>query len=307
MQIHHKRPPTGGGGRPLREKPPKGPQVIPVVLRDPEVLTEKESRLSAEAVEVFSRCVGGRDALLDTLSVAHAAPEIEHIVNLMLDPRYERWTLRQLCETAGVTVADLFLAYRKAAIVKAHIEAAHLIARALPPVVEDVMRRATPQLVPCPECGGDPVRKVLCPACAASGQVRTEPELDRQKLALEIGGLLERKGGGIIVNNQTTVATGPTAVFGGGRGGTLVQLQQAIGELLYRPALRASPAVDVPVPHDDPPDEDEEEPTIPPDEDEDEAPPEGLPDQAARTDPPTTARPLRLADQVVGEVLPDIG
>lgn len=279
-------------GRPKGGKPGgfvAQPQLIPVTLRNPDVLTARESRLSSEAVDTFARVVGGRDGLLDALAVAHAAPEIEHIVNLLLDPRYEAWSLKQLCEASGLTVADLFLAYRKASIVRAHIEAAHVIARHLPPIVEDVMRRATPQVLICPDCDGDAARKILCRTCAATGQVLSEPDLDRQKLALELGQLLERKGGGIVVNQ--TVATGPTAIVAGGRGGTLVQLQQAIGELLYRPAKRLGAPIEEPGDEDP---NDVDDPTPPEDEDEDEVPPEGVPDQGARQEPPAVTAPLTL-------------
>ena len=188
------------------------------------VLTDPDGLLHAEAIETFAKAVGGRERLADTLAVAGVSSEIEQITTLLLDPRYATWTLSRLCRMAGITVAQLFAAYRKASFARAHIEASHTIATRLPAVVSDVMDKAL-----------------------------SDPTVERHKLALEVGQLLEKKGGLIVQQNnlaQTAIATGP---------GSLEQLQQAVGDVLFGPR-RTAVAVD-PVPDptepDDPEDEDD--------------------------------------------------
>jgi hypothetical protein len=270
--------------------------LIPAAARAPEVLTEEEAELSGEAIETFARAIGGRDALMAVLSVASSAPEIEKVVNYLLDPRYDRWTLRRLCTLAGITVAELFTAYRKALLTKAHLEATRIIAEKLPPIVDDVMERATPQMIGCAHCRGlaPPAGDPPCLFCHGSGQVRSEPELDRQKLALELGHLTEKKGGGLYIQqNQGVLASGAALAAQGS--GALEQLQQAVGDLLFRPSRRramspvSEPTSEPPVlpreepPHEyPPPPQDEPDDPDASDEDEDEGEDEDEPDTAMR-------------------------
>src|SRR5262245_13943688 len=140
-------------------RPPKATirALIPAAARPPErTLTAVEEDLSAEAVETFTAAVGGRQALIDALAIADVGGQADRVINILLDPRYNRYTIRQICTMAGITIADLFAAYKKAALAKAHIEAAHLIASKLVPVVEDVMTRAAPVEIVCPSCEGKP-------------------------------------------------------------------------------------------------------------------------------------------------------
>jgi hypothetical protein len=97
--------------------------------------------------------------------------------------------------------------------------------------------------------------------------VASEPDLDRQKLALELGQLTQ-KGGGFFIQ-QTQIANATAATLAAGGGGMLEQLQQVVGELLFRPSPRGeSPMTDPPgapvppqeePPREPPPDDDEEE------------------------------------------------
>lgn len=204
-------------------------------------LPVEEQQLNGEAIETFTKAVGGRAALVDVLSVASTAPEVEQIVNHLLDHRYRTWSLRKLCTLHGISVADLFTAYRKALIAKAHVEATHIIASRLPPIVDDVMTRAAPQEIAC-SCEGK--ERKTCPLCHGTGVTLTLPDLDRQKLALELGHLTEKKAGFIVQQNQGVLSSGATLVAQGS--GALEQLQQAVGELLFSPARRraSSPVSD---------------------------------------------------------------
>jgi hypothetical protein len=247
--------------------------LVPAAARAPEVLTQEELDLNAAAIDTFTKVVGGRDQLIDVLSVAATAPEIDRLVNALLDPRFARTSLRRLCTLAGLTVADLFAAYRKALIARAHIEASHTIAAKLPPIVDDVMTRATPQPIACTVCKATGRRRiggalVPCAVCGGRGVVASEPDLDRQKLALELGQLTQKGGGGFFIQ-QTQIANATAATLAAGGGGMLEQLQQVVGELLFHPSPRGeSPMTDPPgapvppqeePPREPPPDDDEEE------------------------------------------------
>jgi hypothetical protein len=246
--------------------------LVPAGARET-VLPDLEAVLHTEAIEVFAKAVGGRDELAQTLAVAGTGSEVERITTLLLDPRYASWSLARLCKMVGLSVAELFTVYRKASIAKAHVEASRLIAKKLRPVVDDVMTRAAPQRRLCSTClgtsqaaGAEP-----CLPCDSTGYVWSEPDLDRQKLALELGQLLEKKGG-LIVQQTTTLAT-----LGASAGGSLEQLQQAVGDLLFGErgsgeVIEAAAIPPQPAPDDDDDEDDDDEDEEDPDETEPELP-----------------------------------
>lgn len=81
-----------------------------------------------------------------------------------------------------------------------------------------------------------------CKACKGKGQVRYEPANETRKMALQIGGLLDKGGGAKIVVNQNQ------ANFHGDGGGTYDSLMEALDGALYgkgRDRLRrANPQTD---------------------------------------------------------------
>jgi hypothetical protein len=214
----------------------------------PDDLTPEEANLSAAAIDAFTVALGGRAALLETLQIANGSPEVDKVLRLLDDPTYWGWTLRRICALSGLTIADLFKAYKSALLVKAHLQATKIVVDALPTVVEDVMRRSQLHEVPCEACGGSgqlPTQagaSVACNICRGTGKLLKQPELDRQKVALELGQLLT-KGGGISLTQQqnTLVAPGSSTTFGPG---AIDQLQQAVAEILTPRARRPSVVVD---------------------------------------------------------------
>ena len=151
----------------------------------------------------------------------------------------------------------------------------------LPPVVDDVMTRAAPQVSTCPAClGVSTAGQGPCATCNSTGRVQTEPDLDRQKLALELGQLLEKKGGLIVQQNNATVAS-----LGASQPGSLEQLQQAVGDLLFSGGRRGAEGDVVEAEHirDEPPAEypHVDEPELP----------FGDPRAPRRDEPPTRRRP----------------
>lgn len=222
-------------------------------LRPDRALTPEEADLSSAAVDAFTVALGGRDVLLDTLAIADGTPEVHKIVTLLLDPRYGGWSLRRICAQAGLTIADLFGAYRKALVVKAHLQATRVVTEHLVAVVDDVMKRAQPYEITCPPCRGtgtytpEPSKRVPnptpgpCEPCQGTGRLLQTPDLDRQKVALELGQLLQQRGGLTVQQNNLSLPGGGGAI---GTPGALEQLQQAVHEVLY-PQTHAVEVADV--------------------------------------------------------------
>lgn len=235
--------------------------LVPAAARAPEVFSDIETELNVRAVEQFTAQLGGRDALAGTLAIGEGDPAVEKVLTYLLDPRYDRWPLRKICRLAGLTVVDLFTAYKRAAFAKAHIASTQIVTAALPPIVADVMTRATPQAIVCPVCAATPTTRPTCPVCKGTGVTTSEPELERQKLALELGHLTEKKGG--IVMQQNTI-TAASAALSSHAPGALEQLQQVVGDLIFSP--RGRPRRDEPLAEPDPGDPDgsgEIEPPLP--------------------------------------------
>lgn len=234
--------------------PAPRPLLVPAAARGDSRLTPSEQDLSAVAIETFTKALGGRAALVDAISVVDSDADADKLVGLLLDPIYEHWSLRRICTLAGITVAEVFALYKKAAIARAHIQAAPIIASKLVGVVDDVMTRGQPYPIPCDRCGGTgqwaekPTQPLgVCPVCRGGGTLMAFPDLDRQKLALELGQLLQR-GGGIVLqqNLQQNTLIGERA--GSAAPGALEQLQQALGDLLFRsPPPPAAPPMEATV------------------------------------------------------------
>ena len=211
--------------------------LLPAAARPPDRLSAEEAELNGDAIETFATALGGRDQLAAVLAVASANPDVDKVINALADSRMRSMSLRRLCHLSGITVADLFAAYKKALFTQAHLRSTAIIAEKLPPIVEDVMARAIPYDQLCPSCHATPPAPEAppCALCRGTGLVKSEPDLDRQKLALELGQLTEKKAG--IIMQQNTVAAAALTSHGVG---ALESLQQAVGELLFSPTRRRS-------------------------------------------------------------------
>lgn len=236
------------------------------LTRPATTLSAVEADLGGAAIDAFTTALGGRDALGEALAVATRVPEIDRVLRLLEDPRYAGWSLRKICELANLSVADLFSAYKKALVVRAHLEATRVVTENLVGVVADVMRRAQPQAKICPTCRGlltytpAPTKKIPTPEprdCGTcqdaegrpTGAIVVEPDLDRQKVALELGQLLQTRAG-ISIQQNTLALPG-----GGGTAdparvavGPIDALQQAVQAILVPRVTPARPAAAPPAP-----------------------------------------------------------
>jgi hypothetical protein len=218
-------------------------------------LTRKESReisvkldsLTAEAITAFEKALGGRKALTEVLLLADgSSPETDLLLSLLADTGFEKVPLTRICRDAGLSLRDLIKTFDAAVLVRAHLRAKIAIADRLVPVVEDVMRRAAPHEDPCGACHGvgtigppqaADAPPMLCHQCRGRGTIPQTPDLDRQKLALEIGQLTQ-KSAGISLTQQTLVQPQAPLAYAPG---AFDAFQQAIAEVMN---TRPAPVVD---------------------------------------------------------------
>lgn len=203
-----------------------------------------------ESLNKFEARLGGRQELIDVLAQTPLTSELHTILGLLADPQYDRMGLSRLCLKAGVTAGDVFLAYKRGLILRGQLLATQKVSAGLPAVAEDVMRRSAPYQVTCGACIGtgsivpEPTPEVKnpspipCSLCLGTGQRTIEPDLDRQKLALDLGEMVKKGGGLTIGMSQQTVIP---QTSGGLAGGSLERLQQAMGGILFGKTIDVTP------------------------------------------------------------------
>jgi len=200
--------------------------------------------LAAEPINAFETALGGRAELIKSLSI-DATPEIKDLVEMLLDPTFDKYSLGYLATQVAISLTDILRAFRNGLFFKAHLLASQQITAKLPEIVEDVMKRAAPHDEPCPTCDGTtqvvpaPTKKnpnpspQKCQVCNGKGIIRHIPEVDRQRLALELGELIKPPKHAPTLLQQFNLGgsqpLNPSALAPG----SLEQMQQAVTDLLY--------------------------------------------------------------------------
>jgi len=169
--------------------------------RDPASLmnSKQPNRLVERCLATFEQEVGGRAVLVEILAHGPHDEDVDYLWSLLADPEGQDRTLAKLCIDGGVKPQRLIQLIREGEMAKAHMRSLRKVARLLPDVAEDTMRRALPRKMKCPQCFG---KDLQCGACDGTGKVEKEPSLQRQKLALEVGGLLKKSPGVVVQQNQ---------------------------------------------------------------------------------------------------------
>lgn len=215
-----------------------------------------DSIKAQRTITQIERNLGGRDVILaELLRAPNLDPQIRALLDLLYDPRFDQLPLPILCERVGITPGDLFAAFRDATIATAHIHAVRMVAARLPQVITNLVDQAVDHQAPCPSCEGTKVEGQICPRCKDRGTITVMANADQQKVVLEMMGLLKKGVGFQLTDNSTTTITQQQTNLGGGAGGSLFDLQKAVGAVLHRQALRlpttetaAVPAVESSVP-----------------------------------------------------------
>lgn len=198
--------------------------------------------------------VGGRAALVGMLALAPLTKDLQYVLGLLGDPQRKGESLAELCAAANVLPGELLKHLAQAAMQRGRILAAQRIGAGMPAVVEDIMRRAAPFEDACHACLGtgsvvpDPTPETPnpvhqpCETCQGAGKLKYQPDLERQKLAVELSQLLPKGGGIQIAMQQNNVP-------GGGSGstlgmGSLERLQMATDRILYGDELPGASMAD---------------------------------------------------------------
>jgi len=189
------------------------------------------------AIETFEQQLGGREVLVEVLAQADSSDTIQRILSFLGNADHQHNSLATVCLLADCTPGDLFLAYERALKTRAKVLASIPIARELPYVAEDAMRRARTHKVLCPECNGTRHVKtrvkgeVVVSPCqwCEEGWINQEPSLDQQKLALELGELVQRSGGTSIHNENVQ----ETKTLNVGLGASLAKLQAEAAKIVF--------------------------------------------------------------------------
>lgn len=200
------------------------------------------SALVDAAMAHLEKAVGGRDGLSAALVFVPLSPDVDQLLGLLADPEFAQKPLSELCRMAKIPLSQLWSLWRSGEVARASALATRSIGTHLPNVVEDVMKRAAPYEDTCDACGGlglvtpDPTKDQpnpspeRCDRCLGGGKLRYEPELDRQVIALKVGGLLKDGGGQLVFNQNLAVQNNLGA---GDAAGALERLSEATDQILY--------------------------------------------------------------------------
>jgi len=197
---------------------------------------------AARPINEFEKALGGRSELIASLAI-DATPEIKDLVAMLLDPIYDKRSLGWLASSVNISLTDLLRAYRNSMLAKAQILAAQHIANRLPEIVDDVMKRAMPYEETCTGCDGTGEMQtritakkpesttITCTVCGGRKTLRRIPDLDRQRLALELGELIKTPRGGPTLLQQFNL--NPAGSAGSSEPGSLERMQQAVSNILF--------------------------------------------------------------------------
>jgi hypothetical protein len=199
------------------------------------------SALLKASLDQLETAIGGRAVLQAALEQAPPSKDLTFVINAIADPTNDVRDLASICAEHQVTVGELLQAYKMGALAEAQALSVASISQQVPKVTADVMRRAAPHNEPCPACLGDPNKVGECTTCKGAGELTYLPEFVRQKLALELAGLVGPKGG-IAIN--VTQANQQVSAAVAGEAGALARLHAATDQVLHRTPITAEELAD---------------------------------------------------------------
>lgn len=185
--------------------------------------------------------LGGREQVVGMLTLAPLNPDLRYVLGMLGDPRNQAKTLAEICAHGNILPGELLKHLSSAALLRGKVRAQQKIGDGIAAVAEDVMRRAAPYEGACSGgCQGtgtitpEPTKDQPnpepepCETCRGTGRLVYAPDLERQKLAIEMAQLLPKSGGLQILNAN---------VQGGSREGAgmgaIERLQALTDRILY--------------------------------------------------------------------------
>lgn len=202
-----------------------------------------------ETITAIEEALGGRQGLIEALSVGDSSPDVMAVLQYVGDPRFDRWTLAHICAECRISPGQLFEAFDRATILRAQVLAHAKVAEQTPAMVGEMMILTRRHEVPCTACNGTGTiyerpekgeqTSYICTSCQGRGTFLAEGDLERQKIALGMMKLTTKDAGVTVpiqINNPAPASS------------SLVQLQQVVTDLLYGASRRPSvpPVVEPP-------------------------------------------------------------
>lgn len=187
--------------------------------------------------------IGGRQQLVGMLALAPLTDDLRYILGLLGDPQHQSRSLAEICGLGNVLPGKLLEHLAAAALLRGKLQASQKIGDGIAAVAEDVMRRAAPYEAPCNGgCAGtgtitpEPTKDVPnpspdpCEVCHGTGRLIYSPDLERQKLAIEMAQLLPKHAGIQIAQIN---GAGGSAGSGSAGMGALERLSALTDQILY--------------------------------------------------------------------------
>jgi len=231
------------------------------VPKGPAALEKKSSFYTPTVVTELQKIeeeLGGRTQLVGMLTLAPLTPDLRYVLGMLGDPNQRTASLAEICARGNILPGDLLRHLASAVMLKGKLKASQKIAAGIAAVTEDVMRRAAPYEAPCNGgCQGtgtitpEPTPAAPnpspgpCEVCQGTGRLIYSPDLERQKLAIDMAQLLPK--GGIQIGLQQTVNQAGSS----SGGGAFEKFQEATDRVLYGSGEQP-PVVDGALTEDDP-------------------------------------------------------
>lgn len=203
-----------------------------------------------QELEAIEASLGGRQEIVGMLVLAPLTPDLRYLLGLLGDPRSATQSLAEICTLANVLPGALLKHLGEAALLRGKVLASQQIGLGIAAVTGDVMRRAAPYeevcnagcqgtgtITPDPSAAQPNPVPTPCETCLGTGRLRYQPDLERQKLAIEMANLLP-KSGGINIAQINAPAAGGTGE------GALEKIQQLSDQILYGASGGGAAAVD---------------------------------------------------------------
>ena len=174
---------------------------------------------AAKTVKQFVKNIGGKEQTIQKLIAVEDRLTEEERELLKLLQSGDKRTLVQLILESGANPAKIIDNYARGAVILGKVDAATKAAENMPKMINDLLRHALDKEDVCMQCvgvGRMPVvpsgvtDKILCSKCGGSGKITTiseHKEWAADKI-LQIGGVVEPKGGGATVNVGVNIDNG---------------------------------------------------------------------------------------------------
>lgn len=185
--------------------------------------------------------LGGRDELIGMLVLAPLNADLRYVLGMLGDPQHARKSLAAICGLGNILPGDLLKHLASAALLRGKVLASQKIGNGIAAVAADIMTRAAPYEDACHTCLGvgtvtpEPTTDQPnpspepCEVCQGMGKLTYRPDLERQRLAVDLAHLLPKSGGIQIAQ----INQGGSGERGSGGASTFDAVQRVVDQVLY--------------------------------------------------------------------------